>query len=325
MNRKQLGKVIYVCISLLLVLVILYSGLRILESAVFLHQKPEIQTTSKTIVRDGEKYYPRQDITTVLMMGINQRGKVVPTEYNAGGAADMVTLFVFDEKTEECHVLSLNRDLMVNMPALNEHGKEIGVYYGQLAFSHTYGDGMEVSCENVRAAVSNLLYGTRIDYYFSMNMDAIALLNDAVGGVTVNIVDDFSRVDPALSKGRVTLFGEHAVNFVQARWDVGDELNLSRMERHKEYMNNFVPVLREKMGASASFVVDTYDAVSDYIVTDCSVQTVSRLEKDYGHYELGETLTVKGENVLGEEYYEFYADEDALDELILRLFYAPKE
>ncbi|MBQ8611095.1 MAG: LCP family protein [Oscillospiraceae bacterium] len=290
-----------------------------------MHQRPEIQTTSKTIVRDGVKYYPRQDITTVLMMGINQRGKVVPTEYNVGGAADMVTLFVFDEKTEECVILSINRDLMVQMPALNEYGKEVGTYYGQLAFSHTYGDGMEDSCKNVRAAVSNLLYGTQIDYYFSMNMDAIALLNDAVGGVTVTIRDDFSQVDPELSKGSVTLFGEHAVNFVQARWDVGDELNLSRMERHKEYMSNFVPALREKMESSVGFVVDTYDAVSDYIVTDCSAQTVSRLEQEYSDYAVGETLTIQGENVLGEEYYEFYADEEALDELILRLFFAPKE
>lgn len=325
MNRKQLAKVIYVCISLLLVLVIVYSGLRILESAVFLHQGSSMQTTSKTIVRDGVKYYPRQDITTVLVMGVNQVGEVVPTPYNDGGAVDMITLFVFDEKTEECTILSLNRDMMVTMPALNEYGKEVGTYFGQLAFSHAYGDGMADSCENVRATVSNLLYGTQIDYYFSMNMDAIALLNDAVGGVTVTVEDDFSRIDSTLTKGEVTLFGQHAVNFVQARGNVGDELNLSRMRRHKEYMSNFVPILREKIEESAGFVVSTYEAVAPYIVTDCSAQVVSRLEEQYGGYAVGENLTVKGENVLGEKYYEFYADEKALDDLILDLFYAPKE
>ena len=33
----------------------------------------------------------------------------------------------------------------------------------------------------------------------------------------------------------------------------------------------------------------------------------------------------EGENVLGQEYFEFYVDEEKLDQLILRLFYAPKE
>lgn len=324
MNKKLLLKVVLVCIILILVLVVLYSGLQILESTILLREQNQMQTTSKTITRDGVKYYPRQDITVVMLMGINQKGPVVETEYNHGGAVDMVTLMIFDEKTESCNLLSLNRDMMVDMPMLNAHGKEAGIYNGQLAYAHTYGDGMEDSCENVRKTVSNLLYGVTVDYYFSLNMDAIALLNDAVGGVTVNVVDDFSAVDPDLPKGKVTLYGEQAVTFVQTRWYVGDELNLSRMERHKEYMNSFVAKLKEKIHAQSDFAVDVYESVADYIVTDCSVQILSRLEKDYGDYTLGEILSIEGENILGEEYYEFYVDEEALDALVLRLFYAPK-
>ena len=36
-------------------------------------------------------------------------------------------------------------------------------------------------------------------------------------------------------------------------------------------------------------------------------------------------VTPEGENVIGDEYYEFYPDEEKLDELIVRLFYAPKK
>lgn len=324
MNRKLLKNAVFVCIILILVLVVLYSGLQILESTVLFREENGMQTTSKTIKRDGIRYYPRQDITVVMLMGINQKGEVAPTEFNMGGPADMVTLMIFDEKTQRCDLLSLNRDMMVDIPALEASGKQLGILRGQLALAHTYGDGMEISCENVRKTVSNLLYGITVDYYFSLNMDAIALLNDAVGGVTVNIVDDFSKVDPTLTKGEMTLFGQQAVNFVQARWDVGDELNLSRMERHREYMHNFAAALRSRMEEETEFVVRTYEQVAPYIVTDCSVQILSRLEKDYGDYTLGETYTVAGENVLG-EIYEFYPDEEKLDELILKLFYAPKE
>ncbi len=322
MNRKQVKNALFIAVILILVLVVLYSGLRILESTLFLHVPAEV--VSKTITHDGVKYYPRQDITVVLVMGINQSGKVVPTEFNNGGPADMLMLMIFDEKTETCNVLSLNRDMMVDMPVLNETGRSVGIFNGQLGYAHTFGDGMEVSCENVRRTVSNMLHGVNVDYYFSMNMDAISVLNDAVGGVTVNIVDDFSAVTDSLPMGQVTLMGQQAVTFVQARWYVSDHLNINRMERHKEYMRNFVPALQEKLEKQPGFVVEAYEKVSDFIVTDCTVQILSRLEADYGDYEVDRFLSFEGDNVLGEEYYEFYADEEKMMDLILELFFDPK-
>lgn len=323
MNRKLLKNAVFVCIILVLVLVVLYSGLRILESTVLFQDETTMQTTSRTIQRDGIKYYPRQDITVVMLMGIYQDGPAAATQINQAIPVDMITLMVFDQQTRQCNLLSLNRDMMVDIPVLEESGRQYGVLYGQLALAHTFGDNLEMSCENVRMTVSNLLYGVKIDYYFSLNTDAIAVLNDAVGGVTVNVVDDFSQVDPTLTKGELTLMGRQALNYVQARWYVGDELNLSRMERHREYMHNFAAALRQKMEQETGFVVRAYEQVAPYIVTDCTVPILSRLEQDYSDYTLGETYTVAGENVLG-DIYEFYPDEEALDALILKLFYAPK-
>ena len=322
MSKKLKNKSLFVAVNLILILVILYSGLRILESTIFFKEQGEEEIISRVIVRDGISFYPRKDITILLIMGINQSGKVEKTEYNHGGAADMVTLVVFDENSQKYDFLSLNRDMMVNMPMLTNSGREAGTYYGQLAYSHTYGDGMKDSCENVRKTVSNLLYGIEVDYYLSMNIDTISTVNDAVGGVTVNIIDDFSAVDPDLPMGEVTLLGKQAVTFVQTRWNVGDELNLSRMERQKEYMDNFVPVFLDKMRENTAFVTELYEQVSDYIVTDCSIQVLDRLQKDYGGFSMGEILSVPGENVLGETYYEFYPDEEALDNLIIDMFYS---
>jgi hypothetical protein len=36
-------------------------------------------------------------------------------------------------------------------------------------------------------------------------------------------------------------------------------------------------------------------------------------------------VTPEGENVIGDDHYEFYVDAEMLDELIVRLFYAPKK
>ena len=326
MNKRFRLKILFVCISLILVLIILYSGLRILESTIFYNQNEDFEIKTKTIIRDGVKYYPRQDINVILLMGINQLGPVkVSDEPNNGGAADFAALVVFDEKEETWTVLNLNRDTMLDMPALDEEGNETGTMYAQLAFAHTYGTGVEDSCENTKKAVSNFLGGVNIDYYVAMNLDAIALLNDAVGGVTVTVRDDFSEVDPTIKLGTITLRGDQARSFVQTRWYVGDELNLSRIERQKEYMNNFVRAFKDTVNESdASYILTTYDEVAPYLVSDLPVSTLTGMVERYIDYPMTGVLSLEGENKLGEDLYEFYADEEKLEELCLQVFYAPK-
>lgn len=325
-KRKNVSKIAYLCVILVLVLVTMYSGLQILESTVLYHgQDLEVQVSSKTITRGDKSYFPRQDITIVMVLGIDQYGPVEDSEsYNNRGAADMVMLLIFDEENQVCSALHLNRDTMVEMPVLGVDGKKAGTYFGQLALSHTYGSGLADSCENTRQTVSEFLYGIQIDYYIAMNMDAISILNDAVGGVTVTVEDDFSQVDPTIGMGQVTLRGEQAINFVRTRKDVGDQLNLSRIERQKAYIDSFVESFKEKQVVDTEFVVAAYEDVAPYLVTDCSVNVISGMIERYKGYEIGEVVSPEGENVMGDTYFEYYVDEEALDALILRLFYVEK-
>lgn len=324
-RHKNAKKIVYLCVILILVLVMVFSGLQILESTVLFDGIATEEAESKTIIRDGIAYYPRQDLTVVMVLGIDQFGPVQDSgSYNNQGDADMVSLVIFDQKNESCTVLCLNRDTMVRMPVLGVGGKEAGSVVQQLALAHTYGSGLSDSCENVRKTVSQFLYGITIDYYMSMNMDAISVLNDAVGGVTVTVTDDFSEVDPTIATGTVTLTGSQAVNFVRTRKNVNDQTNLSRIERQKQYMDGFLSALRDKQSGSTEFIINAYSDVSDYIVTDCSITVLSNLMDRYADYELKDVVSPEGKNVLAEKYFEFYADEEALDSLILELFYAPK-
>lgn len=325
MNQKLLWKLVLSVFALVLVCVILFSGLQILESTVFYGSREMEVSVRKTVTKDGVDYFPRQDITTILVMGIDQTGPVqLSEEPNRGSPVDMLAVLVLDEKTQRCRVLNLNRDTMLEMPMLNDQGREDGTFFGQLAYSHTYGRGGEDSCENTRKAVSNFLYGITPDYYIAINLDAVPLLNDAVGGVTVQVRDDFSKVDSTIPMGTVTLQGSQALSFVQSRGGVGDELNLSRMERQQEYMNAFVKAFAEKQNSSDTFLLKTYDALAPYLVSDLPVNTLSALLERCEGYVVEDAVSLKGENVLGEQYYEFYPDEAQLEALILELFYAPK-
>ena len=326
-KHKHRKDAVFFAVILILVLVMLYSGLQILESTVLYHgQGSDGTIASKTVTVDGISYFPRQDITVVLVMGIDRYGPVESSGfYTNTGAADVDMLVIFDETNETVNMLYLNRDTMLTMPVLGVGGKQAGTYFGQLALAHTFGDGLEDSCENTRQTISDFLGGVTIDYYVSMNMDAIAILNDAVGGVTVEVTEDFSKVDSTITMGQVKLMGQQAINYVRTRKDVGDQLNLTRIERQKDYIRGFADALRVKQESDVGFALSTYEQVQPYIVTDCSARVLSSLLEKYAVYEIGQILSPAGENVMGEEYFEFYVDEEDLDRLVLQLFYAPKE
>ena len=326
-KQKHKKDLVFLAVILILVLVMLYSGLRILESTVLHHGQTDDGTiASKTIEVDGMAYFPRQDITVVLVMGIDRFGPVEDSGYYKNtGSADVDMLLIFDQTAKMVNVLYLNRDTMLDMPVLGVGGKPAGSWFGQLALAHTYGSGLQDSCENTRTAISDFLWGLKIDYYVSMNMDAIAILNDAVGGVTVEVTDDFSQVDPTIGKGTVTLHGQQAVNFLRTRKDVGDQLNLTRIERQKTYLQGFSQALREAYENDPTFVLTVYEALAPYIVTDCSVKLISSMFEQYAAYGTGQIISPKGENVMGEEYFEFYVDEEDLKQIMLQFFYAPKQ
>ena len=326
-KRISKRKVLIGVIILILVFVMIYSGLRILKPTVSLNT-PEAEQgviPSKTVEYNGVKYFPRQDITVFLVAGIDQSGPVKDSgSYNNDGAADVVMLAIFDETAKSYDILCLNRDTIVEMPILGLGGKKAGTAMGQLALAHTYGSGLEDSCLNLKETVSDLLGGIKIDYYLSMNMDAIGLMNDAVGGVRVNITDDFSAIDPTLQKGEMVLNAAQARTFVQTRQGLGDQLNLSRMERHREYMNGLTDALSEKIRSGGSFVLETFEQIGPYIVTDCSVNSLSSMLNRYADYTGGDIISPKGENKVGTEFMEYYVDEEQLKLLVLDLFYAEK-
>ena len=74
MNKKIKRRNIFLaCVVLVLVLVMIYSGLQILELTMFYNGEPAA-TGSKTIVRNGVEYFPRQDITVIMLTGVDKYG-----------------------------------------------------------------------------------------------------------------------------------------------------------------------------------------------------------------------------------------------------------
>ncbi len=276
----------------------------------------------------GEKCYePKKNLKTVLVIGLDKfADDEEELDYINDKQADFLMLLIIDEDNETCKALQINRDTMTDIQILGVRGEKGGTFRGQLALSHTYGSGQDDSCRNVVDAVENLLYGIKIDHYVSFTMDSVAEINDIVGGVTLPLLDDFTHVSPDYTKGaEVRLKGDMALTYVRSRYGVGDETNIARMERQKQYLAAFHKKLSEIDKDDDELFRDVIKALSEYMVSDGTVDQLSRIYDEASAYFGGEILSVKGESVKGEEFMEFYVDEEALQQQVVDLFYTPVE
>jgi anionic cell wall polymer biosynthesis LytR-Cps2A-Psr (LCP) family protein len=170
------------------------------------------------------------------------------------------------------------------------------------------------------------MHGIKIDHYASLTMDAVPILNDLVGGVEVEVLDDFSGIDDRLVKGeKVTLMGDLALKYVRSRSGLEDSSNSSRMKRQQQYVNALYEKIKSSLEADADFALDAATAVSEYMVSDRSVTQMQTLADKFEEYEFMGIKSLKGESVHSGEYIEFHPDADALKGLVVDLFYDPKE
>ena len=271
---------------------------------------------------NGTAYAKKEGLETVLLLGVDKFEGETPEGYVNNQQADFLLLLVMDKQHETCTPIQLNRDTMTQIRILGVTGEPAGTFTGQLALAHTYGSGEEDSCENTVLAVSNLLYGMEIDHYVSLTMDGVAILNDLVGGVTVEVLDDFSGIDDTLVQGETfTLYGQHALTYVRARGSLEDSTNLHRMERQRQYLAGLQEQVKKAAQSDSNFSLDALLQVNEYMVSDCTVNQLSDLINSMVTYEIEDIRTTQGEAQVGEEYMEFTVDEDALQQLVLEVFY----
>ena len=269
---------------------------------------------------NGKGYRYSQDYETYLFIGTDASGNEVDDrEEYRGNMADFLLLAIVNRTDKSYAFLQLNRDTMTEITLLNQDGQGEATADMQLCTAHWYGGTPKESCENTKKAVQKLFGGISVDGYYSLNMEDIATLNHAVGGVTVTIESDFSGVDASMKKGEtITLSDEQANTFVRGRTGVDDGENTSRMERQRQYMAAFFEKVRKKAGEDSGFVLSLYETLSENAVTDMSGGLISDLLAAMDGAENGGILTLEGEARLGAHlgdgllHTEFYLDKKAI-------------
>ncbi|MBT9778270.1 transcriptional regulator, partial [Clostridium sp. MCC353] len=203
------------------------------------------------ILYQGKTYRRNTAMRAILCIGVDTKGEMEShTASGQGGQADGVFLVAQDAARDRVKILMIPRDSMTEITLFDLSGNE--------------------SCELMTEAVSNLLGNLKIDGYAAVNISAIPILNDAVGGVTVTIRDEgLEKRDPELKKGEtVTLQGEQAEIFVRYRDITKSQTAVSRMGRQKQYLQGYLQAAKEAASRDDRLIPDLMNRLQNNMITN---------------------------------------------------------
>lgn len=285
----------------------------------------DLQGLMSKVTYNGISYEPKK-LTTLLLMGIDKNAPSGADGFRSGGQADFLMLLLIDDEKKTVVSLQIDRDTMAEITVLGVLGNDAGTRMAQICLSHGFGDGKVQSCLLAQKAVSNLL-GIEIDGYVAMNLDGISVLNDAVGGVTVTLEDDFTALDPAMQKGvALTLHGDQAEYYVRNRMNIGVGTNERRMERQ----GTFLKALQEKLSAEYhsdhDFLNKLYDALEPYLQTDIGRGRIINEAWKTRDFTYAGIVHPEGEYLVSQDgFMEFHSDRAKIQKLVIDLFYQPTD
>ena len=279
----------------------------------------------KTLVYKGHTYQFNEDLSSVLFMGIDNTELKENAVSGTAGQADALYLLVYNLKTGKIRTLSINRDTLVDINLYNEVGDYKGSVRQQICLAYAFGDGKKSSAQNQVRSVERLLHNIPINGYFAIDLSAIKILNDDIGGVTVTPNTSFGEFTAGQT---VTLKGDMAEKFVRTRDTSLLDDNLRRMEFQKLYLTSFANQIVPSIKKDFSVPMKLYNDSSEYSVTDIGIPEMIFLSSSLAtRYSGLDLVGTKGAYKLRKEdsSAQYILDQEAFFETLLDLFYKKVE
>ncbi|HEM6179426.1 TPA: LCP family protein [Streptococcus suis] len=231
-------------------------------------------TISKTYKQlDGEKEITPIDAIeplTILLMGVDMDQATRGGDWE-GGRSDSMILVTVNPKTKETNMMSLTRDIMVEIAEAN--GESSGTVE-KLNHSYSYGQAP------MAIATIEKMMDITIDRYIEINMDGLVELVDAVGGIEVNNTLGFpisiSEHEPAYTSivqpGQQLVNGDQALVYARMRYD-DPEGDIGRQRRQREVITAIIKKLLQLDGLTQYKKILT--AISNNMRTNIEISPVT--------------------------------------------------
>ncbi len=334
-KMKTWKKVLLIVVSVILALVIAVTGTVIylvfkgqselfdvdLRIEVPQSVPAEVQDNGDYIVYDGATYRYNRDVTSLLFMGVDKRNIDGVNEVGTGGQSDVNVLIAINVKSHKLSMVAIPRDTLAEVARYTPSGTYNGMGTMQICLGYAYGNGKETSCDNMVSSVSKLFYNLPIKTYYALDLDGIAAMNDAVGGVDVVSPEDVSDV---FVKGEsYHLEGKDAEHFVRLRDKSKVSSSLDRLERQKVYAKSYLSTLQSKLKKNPTSAITLFNESSPYSCTNLTAAKVAYLAKEvmFGGGLKPEILTVPGTMTYDGELASYHVNEEKFFKQFLEVFY----
>lgn len=210
---------------------------------------------------------------TILLMGIDER------KFETGPArTDSLILLTIDPVTMHAGMLSVPRDLWVEIPNVGVYDKINTAYFRGVAEQYPGGGGPALAADTIQ---HNL--GIKVDYFVTVNFQAFVDIIDEIGCIPVTVpqtIDDPNYpaadgygVDPFyLDAGEYCMGGETLLRYARTRATYGGDFD--RSARQQQVIN----AVREYVLSSGQLTSllakapQIYATASEGITTDLSLQ-----------------------------------------------------
>ncbi|MDE7247245.1 MAG: LCP family protein [Lachnospiraceae bacterium] len=316
-------------ISIIIFFLLITGGFAIVRAVGKAHLQNKADIPPEPVRYQDKLYEYNENILTFLVMGIDN-GKETFEPWEAeiesigNGQADALFLAVLNREDHTINVIGSNRKTMTDSYAWDATEGTIPTFVSQIALQHAYGADEKVGCEYQQKVVQKLFYNLPIHGYAAIDVAAVPDINDMIGGVDVEVLEDLTSHDAGLVEGnQVHLMGESAYWYVKYR-DINQFASVDmRTKRQAQYLNGFIDAAKQSVKENPLVALQLYEELMPQMDTDISTTEAVYLASLLPRYHFDENsfYRIPGETVMGETYEEFYPDEDALLSLILDIFY----
>lgn len=221
-------------------------------------------------------------------------------------------------------MLAIPRETITQIKVIDPEGNFDRNENVQLNYQYVYGKDAAASCELMVDTVSNLLYQVPIQRYCSVNLNAVSILNDAIGGVDVQILEDVEGDSGTYYAGEVVhLMGDMALDYVRERDSQVYGSSLGRLDRQKQYITNYFATAKEVVRNDLSLPLNIYNGLQDNMCTNITVEDIAYLVPELLEVNLSaeNMTTVPGEATWPGEVMEYIPNQEQLKEIVISYFY----
>ena len=237
--------------------------------------KPEENAASLVEeIQTLEEY--KGDVVNILVCGIDyEEGRAYSSDGTNDGMTDMILYCQFDIKGGALRMLQIPRNSLVATK-----GRKVNLSNGKTyAVSNYQINSVALSNGGNIAALAEVIYDQYklpIDYYVTIDMQALVEMVDNFGGIEVYIPHDMSFAGSALKQGYRNLNGSAAEFFVRCRH--GEGYSNSDIDRLNMQRYFYAGLFKRVRSMGITDVLSQLDLVfRNYIHTDMDLTTIAKM------------------------------------------------